>query len=306
MHKIFKNAAHQVFFEENGYIKLPWLTIEEVQILRERYYHLNMAKVDGFFATYGIKDVNTRRVAWEAISEIFIPKIEHYFVDMEGIMASFITKTKGDVTKEYISSHQDWSFVDEVQGFTSLNLWCPLEATSFENGNLGFVPQSHKLRRYPRQAEDCVNPYLAHYHLLKPYERYMPTQLGEALVFNNAIFHFSSANTTDSDRLVAGMMITEKDAPLTLYYQNKLNPLLLDRYRPDVKYFLEVPFGERPTLFEGSFVKPIIEAPEKEIMAVYPDAVNFQSRMVTKEQTNNQSNVVEKGLLKKLFQLLGL
>jgi hypothetical protein len=102
------------------------------------------------------------------------------------------------------------------------------------------------------------------------------------------------------------MMITEKDAPLTLYYQNKLNPLLLDRYRPDVKYFLEVPFGERPTLFEGSFVKPIIEAPEKEIMAVYPDAVNFQSRMVTKEQTNNQSNVVEKGLLKKLFQLLGL
>jgi len=291
MRTLFKNPEHQAFFEENGYIKLPWLEPAEAAFLRDTYYRLKALKPDGFFATYAIPDEAFRREVKSAISDVFQSKLERFFVDVEPKLVSFITKTKGDPSKDYILAHQDWTFVDEEAGFSSLTVWCPLEPTHQANGNLGFVPRSNRLKRYPRQSEDCTNPYLAHYDMLRPYEVYVPTELGEALFFDNATFHFSSKNTTDTDRLVAGMMIAERGATMAMYYENVDDPGLLDKYCPDTEYFLQKPFGVRPDRFVATLPKPLIADPMREILAVYPDAPVPQEPPMEEEPVAKQEPV---------------
>jgi hypothetical protein len=266
---MFKDPAHQAFFAENGFIKLAWLDPQTIETLREAYYRLTAHTPDGFYTSYAIPDIEFRRQVKAAIVEAFRPALEKYFVDVQPMLVSFITKTKGDPSKDYISAHQDWSFVDETLGYTSINIWCPLEPTGDHNGNLCFVPRSNQLARYPRQAEDCQNPYLPYYDMMAPYAVHMPTELGEALLFNNATFHFSTRNTTDSDRLVAGMM----EARMAMYYENRENPALLDVYTTTSDYFVLKPFGARPDDFVATIPKPIIEDPVREILTVYPDAV---------------------------------
>lgn len=269
---MFKDPAHQAFFDENGFIKLAWLEPDQIETLREAYYRLTAHTPDGFFTSYALPDVDFRRQVKAAIVEAFMPKLEAYFFDVVPMLVSFITKTKGDPSKDYISAHQDWSFVDETLGLTSINIWCPLVPTDNDNGNLCFVPRSNQLKRYPRQAEDCRNPYLSNYDMMAPYAVPVPTQLGEAVLFNNATFHFSTKNTTDDDRLVAGMMIANRGAKTVMYYENREDPSLLDVYTTRPDYYVLKPFGARPDDFLETIPKPIIADPVKEILAVFPDA----------------------------------
>lgn len=273
MRHMFKDPAHQAFFDENGFIKLPWLEKPQIEALRETYYRLTAHTPDGFYTSYAVHDIEFRRQVKAAIVDAFRPALERYFVDVRPMLVSFITKTKGDPGKEYISAHQDWSFVDETLGFTSINIWCPLEPTDDRNGNLCFVPGSNRLARYPRQAEDCQNPYLPFFDMMAPNSVHMPTELGEALLFNNATFHFSTKNSTDSDRLVAGMMVAEREAHMAMYYENRENSDLLDVYSPTDEYFVLKPFGARPDEWAATVPKPVIADPVREILAVYPDAV---------------------------------
>jgi hypothetical protein len=270
MKQMFKDAQVQADFDANGYVKLPWLNAANVEALRALYQRLAVKAPDGFSFSMASPDSELRFAVRQGIVEVFEPQLQSTFVDALALQGSFLTKTRGDGKAEYVSAHQDWTFVDETDGDVSINIWCPLEETSERNGNLYVVPKSNRLPRYPRVAEPCKTPYQAYYDLLKQVAVAVPTSLGEAVVFDNATVHFSSRNQTDSLRLVAGVMVVRHSSKPVLYYQNADDASMLDEYRSSIEYFIQRPFGTRPDTFLRSIPKTIIPDAEGEVRRLYP------------------------------------
>ncbi len=270
MKQMFRDAQVQAEFEANGFVKLPWLSEEDVAELRALYLQVAAQTPDGFFTSYAVPDAAMKTAVRDGILKLFELRLRATFVDPLPLLCSFITKTRGDGKAEYISAHQDWTFVDETEGFVSINIWCPLEPTSDHNGNLCLVPGSNHLRRYPRLAEPGDNPYKAYYDLLKQASVAVPTSLGEALLFDNAVIHFSTRNQTESQRLVAGAMVVDQSAKQVLYYQNADDGGMVDEYRSNIDYFIQKPFGARPDTFLRSIPKTPVPAVADEIRTLFP------------------------------------
>ncbi len=270
MNQMFREKCIQEEFEANGFVKLPWLNDSEVRQLRALYSQLTTDTPDGFFTSYALPDRELKAGVRLGILSVFEPRLRATFVDAQALLCSFITKTRGDGKAEYISAHQDWTFVDETHGDVSINIWCPLEETNDHNGNLFMVPGSNRLPRYLRQAEPCDTPYKAYYDALKQVAVAVPTTLGEAVLFDNAVIHFSSRNQTDSLRLVAGTMAIPHQSKPVLYYQNLDDARMLDEYLSGIDYFIQKPFGARPDTFLRHVLKPSVSDVEGEIRKLYP------------------------------------
>ncbi len=271
MNQMFKDPAAQGEFEETGFIKLPWLSAEEVATLIAMYARVTPKTPDGFFFTMAVADTGVKTAVRDGILDVFGPKLNATFIDPLPLLCLFITKTRGDGKAQYTPSHQDWTFVDETRGHGSIHIWCPLEETGDQNGNLCLVPGSNRLRRYPRLAEVSPSAYKPYWHALRQAERAVPTALGEAIFFDSAVVHASSINRTDSLRLVASAIVVPRSATPVLYFQNAADDSLVDEYRAGVDHFLQKPFGARPDALVRSIPKTPVPDVEEELHRFYPD-----------------------------------
>lgn len=107
--------------------------------------------------------------------------------------------------------HADWTYVDE-QSLRGYNLWIPLHDTTLANGALHIVPFSHKVFDVLR------GPFIPH-----PFESYsakivaldcVPLCLkkGQAVIFDNALLHYSPPNKTTNPRYAVSLMLLDNEA----------------------------------------------------------------------------------------------
>src|ERR1051325_9528638 len=116
---------------EQGYVVVPFLTEEEVQLLTEYYYQSHPRQLQGMYATAHTPDIQLRMRMNDYIKKIFARPIREFFVNCNPLGGSFIAKGKGATGT--LEPHQDWNIVDEEQ-YRSFNIWVPLVNLTQTNG----------------------------------------------------------------------------------------------------------------------------------------------------------------------------
>ena len=245
MNPIFRQREIQRSFDQKGFVKFPLLTENQSD---ELYYFFR--KTQGKHATVSnlhhtttdTLDRDLMLLVDEKIKSRFMPELEKVMVDIKPLAATFHIKEPGEGSQTGI--HQDPTFVDEAR-FQSVNVWVALQDIGPENGNLYFVPGSHKavhslrpMPMFPRYYEDFC-------HELPKRAVSVPLKKGEAVAFSNATIHGATDNRSDDIRLAATLLVCPQEADWILYYNDPQNNQLT-QHQLDLEIFHGLGRGEKP------------------------------------------------------------
>lgn len=260
MKPIFKDAAQQQFFEQEGYAVFPLLTPQEVADLNAYYQSLQLKdeKGYGFYVSMDSSDKNLCRQIRDKIWGMAVPRLSEHLKDFKPFVASFVAKDPNP--KGVVPAHQDWSFADkEEEGNSSITCWIALQDTTLDNGTMGVIRGSHKFMQNHRPSPSPQTPVPLSEHMFSifPYLKVLEMKAGEVLMFDNRTFHASPPNTTNAIRLAAGVGIMQNDANLVHYYMKpdgQFKTLL--RYNVDEDFFLKYENATLSRMFdEGKLIE---------------------------------------------------
>lgn len=214
MRATFRDPETQAAFERDGYVVIPFLDGDEVADLRKAYWDdLGVAPGDpgrACISTFHTYDADYKAGVDANIRRVFTPHLDEVFDDHRYLPANYLTKWPGGMSG--FGLHHDLTLVDESR-FRSCEVWCALEDTHADNGQLWCVPGSHEwvptmrgIHSFPTCFQD-VEKRIIDRHAVP-----VPLKAGEAIVFNHATLHFSYPNKTETPRLVAIMDLIPTDA----------------------------------------------------------------------------------------------
>ncbi len=215
--RIFKEEEHQLLFDKQGFIVLPFILPDEIEELTN-YFDATHPQVDqnGFFSDSYCSDFDFKKKASDKIVEVFNRAYQAYFIDFQPFGGSFLYKTPG-INSE-LAAHQDWTIVDEKIDI-ALNCWVPLCDINETNGALMILPGSH-YANYPSLRAPTLpfffagNEALVHQNLI-PF--YVPA--GTAIILNQSVIHYSQPNTSDKIRKAITAGIKNKGAQMCFHYK---------------------------------------------------------------------------------------
>jgi len=242
---IFKDPQLQQQFNRDGFVVLPFLDAGEVKALTEFFYTLHPKTPAGFYSSTFSDDMLFKKTITDFAEKIYAPKIESHFHGIKKLGASFLCKSPGAESKMPV--HQDWTVVNESK-FYSVTIWVPLTDTDESNGAMKVLRGSHWFThtlRSPNMPSEYENVKDEIWNAMET----LPLRAGEAFIFNHALIHASSPNTTSKERLAITYGIAPKDAQLYLYLQNGNGRV--EKYNmPDDMFPRYHNIGERPAFGE--------------------------------------------------------
>ena len=246
MRKVMNDEQLEAQFQRDGYVKIPFITKEEVEALKQKFYDTlpnsggqitaGETGVEGAgFITYDFtfidKNIEYKQEVFKIITEYFKPHVEKWLAQYKPIIANYIRK-KTDTGE--VPLHQNWAFADERKVCT-VSIWCPLVDSFEENGTLQVVPGSHKRfgevrgPMIPWELEsiksDIISKYLVPLNL----------KAGNAVVLDDSIIHYSAINKTNDLRLAIQLILIPDEVPSIHYHMNpaksqeEVNVLEVDR-----------------------------------------------------------------------------
>jgi hypothetical protein len=264
MRVLFRDSVVQDHFERYGWAKVKLLNREDVNHLTDGFATLSHYFSNGFDTTATMADPKVKSLAREIIHPIFIEKTKQIFVDCKILAESFLSKGCGN---DPLPFHQDWSFVEEDQGFTSVAIWSPLVDVSPSNGTIAVVSNTHRLPRRPRLAADDDYPYGAFQSVLQQNAQTISANAGEAVIWDSSLFHGSSPNRTTNPRPVAGALVVPSEARTVLYYKGEDD--LIEMRASDGDFMLNKHIlTARPSKILKSFKVPKLNDPEQDLYNV--------------------------------------
>lgn len=261
---LFRDSLVQDHFGRYGWVKVDLLNQEEVSRLNDGFAMLCHHFSEGFDTTAIMADPKIKSLAKELIRPIFIEKTKKIFVDCDIFAESFVSK---GCAKDSLPFHQDWSFVEEDQGFATATIWSPLVDVSPSNGTIEVVSKTHRLPRRPRLVIGHDYPYAAFQSVLQQNAQPVSAKAGEAVIWDGALFHGSSPNLTNELRPVAAALVFPSEARTVLYYSGQDG--LIDKCIANGDYMLNHPIlTARPSEFLQSFTPPAVNDPEQDLCNV--------------------------------------
>lgn len=248
--RVFKDDAHEAEFQENGYIKLPFISKQEVEELKQKFFDTlpnsggqitadETGVENGNEITYDFtfidKNPEYKRMVFDIITEYFKPHFDKILADYTPIIANYIHKRPegGEVPL-----HQNWAFVEERK-CTSVSIWCPLVDSTVENGTLQVVPKSHK--RYgefrgpmvPWELEGIKHQIIDNH--LVPLE----TNAGDCVVLDDSLVHYSAINKTPGLRLTIQLILIPSDFPTIHYHMDSAQPGVIQTLEVNKDFYME-------------------------------------------------------------------
>ena len=232
-YRIMRSRVKDYFLKNQGYVVLPMLTAEEVQVFQTLYDKWHTETPERFYKSYFSTDAAYREEVEAEVLRVFVPKLKEHFHDFKAFGGMFVIKPKGD--PGHIPAHQDWSFVDEKQHW-SINLWCPLIDTTGDNGNMQMLPGSHLFMETLRgfgtpevyaHLKDDITPHLVD----------VPLKAGECVFFYHGIVHCSPENFKETPRVSLGLSMVQKDAAMRYAYLKEGNEKA-DLYNVNPEFYI--------------------------------------------------------------------
>lgn len=253
MHALFKSTALQAEFDQNGFVRVPFLSEAQTNELLQQYETLQQAHYQigiPFITTSHSNNPDLIAKADAMIAHYFTPLMDELLTGYERLFGNFLIKQPS--ANSVTPLHQDTVFVDETQ-YASISVWVSLHHTTKQNGCMRFVKGSHKFlhthrpaHQYPWAFEN-VKPELE--KLLVDY----PAKKGEAFIFHHGVIHASYANQTGSPRVAAIMAAYPKGAQLLMQFQNPADAGTMQTYAMTRDAFIHYVKGAPPHL--GKLIK---------------------------------------------------
>lgn len=224
-HSITRSPELAQHLNEQGYAVLDLLNESEVAKImafkNENDMHISFH--NGIHISFEHSDLN-RTTLNNKIECLLEDGVNQHFVSHKILQCSFLLKEPLSNTNS-IDIHQDWSFVNEHEGFKSYTVWTALHDIDNNNGGLYVIPKSHRITNYPRKV-----PVSLHTTPLKLFEKELKgwalpifLKKGQAIIYDHRTLHGSFPNTSQKERVVVGFSITHIDSELQLYYTNPVD-----------------------------------------------------------------------------------
>jgi hypothetical protein len=214
---LFKNPEIEKQYLQDGCVVLPLLhekELTQLSALFDRNYKLQM---QGLQPLLRVGSANKNIELHHEIAEILTPVLQEWFHSFAFNANHFIVKGANDPNEFRL--HQDWNVVDETQ-FIAAHIWIALQDTDKENGGLFVVKGSHKFFDNYRSGS-CGIAFIDQTEIAKPHITTIKLKRGEAIVYQQSLFHGSYPNTTNQPRLTCLCSIRALSAPMLYYHCDK-------------------------------------------------------------------------------------
>lgn len=298
---LFKNTAHQDFFEKNGYLLLPALNQEDISQLRDLYGELGIKdeKGYGFHVAMDNADKALVQKMVTKITDVALPKVQEYLHETQLFTASFVVKEPNP--QGVVPPHQDWSFVENEVDHCSVTCWIPLQDVNMDNGCMGVIKGSNHFfeSHRPSPSPQVETPLKKHMFTIFPFLELIEMKAGEALIFNNKTIHASPPNITNETRLAIGLGFTQKEAEIRHYYLKPGTNDTLLKYQITPDFFLKYDNSQLSELYNKGLAIDGIGEPE-EMPYVFED---LDAEAFTKmiQDSGNSYNAVLVNRMAQLF-----
>ncbi|MEG4805113.1 phytanoyl-CoA dioxygenase family protein [Microcoleus sp. ARI1-B5] len=233
--------------EKKGYAVTDFFGKDEVQSLL-KFHEENSSPKDILesilSSTIASSDLFYRQRVIQKLKKVFIPKLKVLFPNHRILFCTFVNKKTNEFDSE-VELHQDPSFADETS-LQTWGIWCPLIDVNEQNGCFYTVPKSHLLNLKPRYSREF--PYSQEILSLmkQDYLTSVPMKAGQALIYDNRLFHGSYPNITDNERLAVICFIIPKDSPVYFYCRDSQAPGLLEVFEVDDAFYDTYIPGKKP------------------------------------------------------------
>jgi hypothetical protein len=279
MKSIFKNINEQNQFEKDGYMLFDLLNEDEVASLAKYYFeHVNLENDALFKVGLYMENKNMIHQMKEHIKGICLPRLKPIMGNAKFVIASYVVKFPSNEGVGAVPVHQDWSFVDNEDEYYSTTCWIPLVDVKIENGALGLIKGSNRYFKTfrPSPSRYLKNTLTDHGTDVFPYLNPVEMKAGQALFFNNATFHGSPPNCSDSIRLAIGLSFTHADARTVHYFLNpKTQGKTALKYEVDEEFFCKYNDPLLNSMFQNN-----------QVIEDYPliEEVNYSPPILQKEE----------------------
>lgn len=231
MRRTFIDDELEAKFQKDGYVEVPFLTAEEIEMLKT-YYFDTLTESGGrlgpqdekyqsnqeitYDFTFIDKNSDYKQQVFDTITKAFKKRVDDYLDNYKPIIANFIRKMEdgGEVPL-----HQNWAFADEHKCAT-VSIWCPLVDSNKENGTLEVVPGSHK--RYGEVRGPMIKSELAgiQQEIIEQFMVPIETKAGNCVILDDSIVHYSSPNHTDGLRLAIQLILIPSEENSIHYHMD--------------------------------------------------------------------------------------
>lgn len=260
MRRTLKDDSLEEKFQKDGYVAVPFLTPEEVEELKNYYFDTLgdrggsiMPKEENadtkmehitFDVTYLDRNIDYKKQVLNKIGQVFSKQVMHYLDDYRPVVGNFFRKEKDDGE---VPLHQNWAYVDETE-YASVSIWVPLVDSTRDNGTLEVVPGSHK--RYGQVRGPMIRSELLDIdqeiidNCLIPID----TKAGDAVILDDSIVHYTSANSTDGLRLAVQLILVPKEATSIIYHMDPYtNPNHVEVLAVDTEFYMQFNPWKKPS-----------------------------------------------------------
>lgn len=214
--KIFIQEEQELTFRKQGFIVIRGLlSASELEGVKSYYKSVEReADVKALFYTSNwSKNYAYRKSTSAYLRGVLAPKAQTILHEYKPVYAHFMIKRTGKGSAYDL--HQDWTIVDEEK-YCGITFWCPLTDVDAYNGCMRMIPGSHR-------ASGNIRGSNIYTQVSRPTEEYyteLPMKAGDALLFDQRIFHESGDNVSESTRVAAGIVMVPKESSLIHYHRD--------------------------------------------------------------------------------------
>jgi ectoine hydroxylase-related dioxygenase (phytanoyl-CoA dioxygenase family) len=216
---IFKDEQLQADFDRNGFVKVPFLSVDQIKELEELFdaMHPELPS-EGFISGSYSSDMEYKQKASNHFKRIFHKSYERYFQNYTAFGGSFLFKMPSENSDLVV--HQDWTIVDEEES-VALNCWVPLCNTDENNGTLMVLPGSH-YPNFPVKRSPTLDFWFnGNDDLIREKLVPMNAKAGEAVILNQSLIHYSPPNRSGKIRKAITSGIKTKGAAMQFFYNDR-------------------------------------------------------------------------------------
>jgi hypothetical protein len=212
---LFKNKDLLEQYLNEGFVIIKLYNENTVNCMKNLYQKNYVKGGNGLLPSlrFGSAEENIR-LHYE-IGEMVKESLNAFFEDFDFVANHFITKTVGENNEFRL--HQDWNVVNERQ-YIAAHIWSPLQPTNEENGGLFVVKKSHHFFKNYRSGSLGI-PFIDSTEKLRKNIVSANLLPGDAIVYNQALFHGSYPNLSNEDRKVVLTSIKPSQAPMVYYHK---------------------------------------------------------------------------------------
>lgn len=243
---VFKDINLHTLFRQQGYIRLPLFTEEQIGKLSTIYNtyreaHRLADSTRYFHATQDTGNSQLAREVDQAIKQVMLPVVQAHFCNYKVLIGAFLIKEPGQGSVHHL--HQDWNFAQEPEHY-SFNIWLPLQPTNRQNGCLRFLPGSHRIVPTIRPNFNFPWAFAGLESDIEPYLKEEPTTIGECICLDHSVIHSSWPNNTNEQRVVAILTLIPEVSDIKHYYCE--DGQTIEEYTIQVDDIYTMRYGQRP------------------------------------------------------------